>query len=329
MAYTAGDTILDDEYNTFATGNAAGTGDTSAAAINTIWGTGTGQHGYGQSNTVAAVSAGSTVTATQWTTLLARLNSIRQHQGTSINISDFNVAAGETIAVIANLATDITTLYNATGTGDSGNITESSTAHNFTSSWNSTVTATATVTFAGGNEARFFFNAGGYIKLNPSLSDSTGRNAQWAHLLDEVGDLKLLSSTFTRSFSNNTSGYGAGGDNSPTTHLSTTGYYDLTNSSDTVMFKYTIDDAFGYGNYRANYYEVQMNPGADHGDAKGNNGNVITVKQIFADDHTNAADTSVTGDIAAPITVGKPNTNQLASDVIGTVSVSNTSFTAS
>ena len=36
MAYSAGDTILDDEYNTFATGNAAGTGDTSAASINTI-----------------------------------------------------------------------------------------------------------------------------------------------------------------------------------------------------------------------------------------------------------------------------------------------------
>jgi hypothetical protein len=269
------------------------------------------------------------VTATQWTTLLARLDSIRQHQGTTINISDFNVAAGETIAVIANLATDITTLYNATGTGDSGNITESSTAHNFTASWNTTVTATTTVTFAGGNEARFFFNAGGYIKLNPSLSDSTGRNAQWAHLLDEVGDLKLLSSTFTRTFSNNASGYGAGGDNSPTTHLSTTGYYDLTNSSDTVMFKYTIDDAFGYGNYRANYYEVEMNPGADHGDGLGNNGEVITIKQIFADDHTNSEDTSVTGDIAAPVIVGKPNQNQLNNDAVGTVTVNNVSFTAS
>jgi hypothetical protein len=329
MAYSAGDTILDDEYNTFATGNAAGTGDTSAASINTIWGSGTGDAGYGQTNVVSAVSAGDTVTATQWTTLLARLNSIRQHQGTSINISTFSVSAGDAIAAIANLSADITTLYNARTTADSGNITESSTAHNFTASWNSTVTATSTVTFAGGNEARYFFNAGGYIKLNPSLSDSTGRNAQWAHLLDEVGDLKLLASTFTRTFSNNASGYGAGGDNSPTTHLSTTGYYDLTNSSDTVMFKYTIDDAFGYGNYRANYYEVQMNPGADHGDGLGNNGEVITVKQIFADDHTNAQDTSVTGDILAPIAIGKPNQNQLASDAVGTVTVNNVSFSAS
>ena len=113
MSYAAGQTILDDEYNLFATGNTAGTGDTSVASINTIWGQGTGDAGWGQSNTVAAVSAGSAITATQWTTLLARLNSIRQHQGTSINISSFSVAAGAAIEAIANLSTDITTLYTA------------------------------------------------------------------------------------------------------------------------------------------------------------------------------------------------------------------------
>ena len=329
MAYSAGDTILDDEYNTFATGNAAGTGDTSAASINTVWGQGTGDAGYGQNNPVDAVAAGNTITATQWTTLLARLNSIRQHQGTSINISSFSVSSGDAIAVIANLATDINTVYTNRLTAASANITESTTAATYTDSWNSSVTATHTVTFAGGDEARYFFNAGGFIKLNPSLSDSTGRNAQWAHLLDEVGDLKLLASTFTRSFSNNSSGYGAGGDNSPTTHASTTGYYDLTNSTDTSMFKYTIDDAFGYGNYRANFYEVKINPGADHSDARGNNGNVITIKQIFQDDHSNAQNTSVTGDISAPIIIGEPNQNQLNADVYGTITVAQTSFTGS
>jgi len=328
MAYTAGDTILDDEYNVFATGNAAGTGDTSAASINTILGTGTGDAGYGQANVVSAVSAGSTITATQWTTLLSRLNSIRQHQGTTINISSFSVSSGDAIAVIANLATDINTLYTNRLNND-GNITESTTAATYTPSWKVSVTATHTVTFDGGDEARFFFNSGGYIKLNPSLGDSTGRNAQWAHLLDEVGDLKLLASTFTRSFSNNTSGYGAGGDNTPTTHASTTGYYDLTNSTDTSMFKYTIDDAFGYGNYRANFYEVQINPGADHADGNGNNGNVITIKQIFQDDHTNAEDTDVTGDISAPIIIGEPNQTHLAADVYGTITVNETSFTGS
>ena len=95
------------------------------------------------------------------------------------------------------------------------------------------------------------------------------------------------------------------------------------------MFKYTIDDAFGYGNYRANFYEVQINPGADHADARGNNGNQITIKQIFQDDHTNAEDTDVTGDISAPIIIGKPNQTQLNNDACGTVTVNETSFTGS
>ena len=95
------------------------------------------------------------------------------------------------------------------------------------------------------------------------------------------------------------------------------------------MFKYTIDDAFGYGNYRANFYEVKINPGADHGDGRGNNGNVITIKQIFQDDHSNAQNTNVTGDISAPIIIGKPNQTQLNNDACGTVTVNQTSFTGS
>ena len=329
MSYAAGQTILDDEYNTFATGNTAGTGDTSAASINTVWGQGTGDAGWGQSNTVAAVAAGASVTAAQWTTLLARLNSIRQHQGTGINISDFSISAGEAITAIANLSADITTLYNARAAASSSVTEATGGTEDYTSSWSTSATATTTVTFAGGDEARYFFNAGGYIKLNPSLNDATGRNLQWKYLLDEVGDLKLLHTTFTRTFSNQGSGYGPGGDNSPTTHASTTGYYDLTNSSATTMFKYTIEDAFGYGNYHANYYDVTMNPGAEHGDGRGNNGHVITIVQRFMDDHTNPQDTSVTGDIDATITVGKPNTTYLNNDAVGTVTVSSASWSGS
>ena len=62
MAYTSGDTILDDHYNDFAT------------SVNAIWGSGSGDKGYGQTNTVSSVSAGSTITASQWTTLLSTVS---------------------------------------------------------------------------------------------------------------------------------------------------------------------------------------------------------------------------------------------------------------
>ena len=80
MTYSAGNTILDDDYNGF------------KDDVNTMWSTGSGSNGYGQT-AVSAVSAGSTITATQWATLLSRISSAASHQGTSIT-SITNPSAG-------------------------------------------------------------------------------------------------------------------------------------------------------------------------------------------------------------------------------------------
>ena len=63
MAYSTGDTILDDEYNTFVTGDAAGTGTHGVANVNSVWGTGENEKGYGQAGTLSAVTAGTTISA--------------------------------------------------------------------------------------------------------------------------------------------------------------------------------------------------------------------------------------------------------------------------
>jgi hypothetical protein len=47
------------------------------------------------------------------------------------------------------------------------------------------------------------------------------------------------------------------------------------------------------------------------------------------DDHSNPHNTSVTGDIDATITVGKPNTTYLNNDAIGTVTISPASWSGS
>ena len=76
MTYSAGNLIVDDDYNIFGTGNAAGTGDQSVANINSIWGTGSDEFGYGQTTGITAVTAGSAVQASEWATLLARNTSL-------------------------------------------------------------------------------------------------------------------------------------------------------------------------------------------------------------------------------------------------------------
>ena len=96
MAYQTGDTILDDHYNGFAN-------DNSPNNINKIWGTGSADYGYGQSNTISTVSAGSTVTAAQWNTLLDRMQSIKNHQGSSISTGAGTLSGGDPIRVYLRL----------------------------------------------------------------------------------------------------------------------------------------------------------------------------------------------------------------------------------
>jgi hypothetical protein len=50
MTYTAGQLILDDEYNIFVAGNATfGSLNHGVANLNTVWGEGFGDKGYGMS----------------------------------------------------------------------------------------------------------------------------------------------------------------------------------------------------------------------------------------------------------------------------------------
>ena len=154
MAYSSGSLILDDDYNIFATGNAAGTGDNNTANINTVWGTGTGNKGYGQGTTVSPVSAGSTITATQWATLLTRMTSIANHQGTSITAIS-NPNAGDTIEAYAALSSNITSIFNnrLNAAANGSDITTNGTTQT-TSTWDVRAQTTKTVTFSSTDALR-------------------------------------------------------------------------------------------------------------------------------------------------------------------------------
>lgn len=256
MAYSSGSVILDDDYNIFATGNAAGTGDNDTANINTVWGTGTGDKGYGQSNTVSAVSAGSTITATQWSTLLTRMTSIANHQGTSIT-SISNPSAGDTIEAYAALQTNITNLFNnrldaaANGTDITANGTTTT-----TSSWDVSATTTKTVTFGSTEEMRHFFNAGGHIRMSFSRSGGTSsdKNTEWTDLLNQVGTIVVCGSATSKTINSETltGTTKIGGSGTPDTLLTGTGSEDYTGTP-VVIFKQFADTA----PYTTNYAQIE------------------------------------------------------------------------
>jgi hypothetical protein len=246
MAYSTGSLILDDDYNIFATGNAAGSGDNNVANINTVWGSGTSDKGYGQTNTVSAVSAGATVTATQWSTLLSRISSAASHQGSSITAIS-NPVAGDTISAYAALSTNITTIFNnRLNAAASGSTTTTNTDR--TTSWVTSVTFTQTVTFASAAAARYFFNAGGRITVSYSRTggSTNDQNTAIANLCTACGTLTFTAGTATQtiaggSFTGTTK---TGGSGSAT--ISTgTGWYDLT-TANVQVFTQSASSYYGY-----------------------------------------------------------------------------------
>jgi hypothetical protein len=299
MTYSVGSTIVDDDYNIFATGNAAGSGDNSVANINTLWGTGTANFGYGQTTTVSAVSAGSTITATQWATLLSRMTSLGQHQGTSITAIS-NPSAGDTIAAYGALAANITGLFasparlNAAGSGSDAAITSGTTA-----TWNSSQTLVKTFTFSSANTLRYFFNAGGMLRFSWSRSggSSNSQNTSWTNLLSAFGTIVFTGSAASKSIDGNTltGTTKVGGSGSTSTLRTDLGIQDL--SGNTSMAK----QSSSAGDYTANNIDVQANI----------SGAVVTITTILTDGSGGVFD-SVDGTLNQVSTIRQPSTTHIA-----------------
>lgn len=296
MAYSSGSVIIDDDYNIFATGNAAGTGDNSVANINTVWGTGTSDKGYGQGTTVSPVSAGSTITATQWSTLLARISSAASHQGTSITAISSPIA-GDTISAYAALSTNITSVFNnRLNCAASGSSAATNTDR--TTSWATSVTFDQTVTFSSAAAARYFFNAGGRVAMTYSRSggSTNDQNTAITNLLTACGTITFTAGTATQtiaggSFTGTTKTGGSGSATVNTTY----GWYDTTTSLTQVF----TQSATSYYGYEGNSLTVQIsNTGS----------NVLNVRSIVA---KSGGLTTVDGTLRATITVIPPATTYL------------------
>lgn len=317
MTYSTGNTILDDDYNIFATGNAAGSGDNSVANINTLWGTGTGSFGLGQTDTVAAVSAGSTISATQWATLLTRMTSLGNHTGVSITgIS--NPSAGDTIGAFGALSTNITNLFGNGRLGAHGSGADSSVASTSTSGWNTSSTLSKTITFADANKLRYFFNAGGLIRCAWSRSGGTtsDQNTAWTNLLSNAGTIVLSGSATNKTIASvaYTGITKIGGGGSPSTLTTTTGAFDLT-ATPTTLF------AQSSTTYGSNKIEVKFSI----------SGNVITIFSDLSDDYTPpdpGSPDNVDGTLTQTTTIRLPSTTYLA-DTWSTVSQNSPSWTQS
>lgn len=237
MTYSSGGLIQATDYNGFVS-------TTAGANINDIWGTGSGDKGYGQS-ALATVSAAGTVTATQWASLVNTLSSLGSQTGTTITARSAPTA-GTTIAVLAAVNTDLTNVTtnrnntNAVGTPYSGwTGTNSKTAGTSGPAW--TITFTNTVTFASSNAARYFFNGGGVIYLvNTKTSTGLTGDPVWNALAASCGNIIFSGVAASHNIAGtaHTGTTKLGGSGTPTILSTATGYYALTpGAAATIIFK--------------------------------------------------------------------------------------------
>jgi len=238
MTYSSGGLIEATDYNTFA-GN-------TTAGLNRVWSTGSGDAGWGQTN-IATVAAAGTVTATQWATLVNSLGSSGSQTNSTLTSRTAPVA-GNTISILANVSTDITTVTtnrgNATAVGTeygvfSGTTSKTTATGSGQAAW--TITFTHTITFPSADQARYFWNAGGRVRLQYGKS-STGTDvdpdwntlAGWCGSIYISGRVNSNSQTIAGTTYTGTTRIGGTG-GTQTTLATTTGWYQLTGTPATVF----------------------------------------------------------------------------------------------
>lgn len=282
MSYASGGTIQANDYNNLAWGgNTTGTYSPTIKNIAYVMGTGNGVRGYGQTITaINAVTAAGTVTATQWAGLVHTLNKALGHQGGTLLASGSNIGitAGATITAFANVATSVTTIdTNANVAGSSGTTT-TGTGLNTTVSWaNSTgsqsTNFTRTATFASADQARYFWNAGGFLSVVLTASNLNGTSRS--------GDVVTLFQTnaggFTVKNANCTPRTGTGG--TLNSSSSTLGYWALTTANQTML---DLNSASATYEYQSTKLLIQLKTNGRQG-SNYDNGTIVTFDFTLSD----------------------------------------------
>jgi hypothetical protein len=237
MTYTSGSLIQAADYNAFTT---------TAGGLNDIWATGSGDKGWGQTAFTSAAAAG-TVTATQWAQLVNNLSTSGTQTNTTIT-SRSAPTTGTTINILANVSADITSVTtnrgNAAAVGTeygtfTGTTSKTAATGSAQTTW--TITFTHTVTFPTADQARYFWNAGGRVRLQYGKSSTgTDIDPDWnafAALCGSIyvsGRVNSAAQTIAgTSYTGTTRVGGTGG--TQTTLATTTGWYQLTGTPVTIF----------------------------------------------------------------------------------------------
>lgn len=198
-----------------------------------LLGIGSTTRGYGQTVQSADVFIGNQISKAQWDALRYDIINIRYHQdGTVPTIQE--VQTGDLIGYGANfpilnydtlLNTAITNKFNVAA---SQSVISTINTATTSSTWTSLAECELTATFSTSNQARYFFNSGGKIRISSSITggSSTAQVSAWKSILTSAG---------TKSF---------GADTDPIIN-----YYTLTNNYQ-IFYQANLSTPYSANNYK-------------------------------------------------------------------------------
>jgi len=303
MTYAQFGTIAAADYNGLVGGNPV----TGSGTLNSVWATGGTNSGYGQT-AEANVAVGDSVTAAKWANLVNKTANAATHQGTSITSVTAPVVGG-TITYLSAIPTNLTTIYSSRLNAATQGATDAN-ATTYGSNWSQALTFTHTATFANGDAARYFFNAGGQLKITCSHPSTSGAgNLLFNGLASNVGTVVMSAPTSGTITIASTSYAGItkiGGGGSAPTISTNSGYFAMTVSNVTV-FTQLAGGATAYLNSFIRVIAKSNGPQGSNGDA----GSVITLYTVWdevPDGLTVGSGSVVTVTAQAPETTNLANT---------------------
>lgn len=304
MTYVQNGRVDAADFNSFVGINPTITPNT----INATWATGGGSIGYGQAP-ITNVNVGSLVTASnEWNALISNTANAASHQGTSITSINAPVS-GNTISFSSTLSNNLQLIFNNRLNAATQGATVSNAATR-SSTWTSQLVFTHTVSFANGDAARYFFNAGGQIKIRVSHPTGANTNLLFSDLASNVGNVVISAPSAGTALIVGTVYNGVtrvnGGGTTPTID-STRGYYGLTSSNSTIFTQTASTGPIEYQNSFIRFIARTNGTQGTNNDA----GSVITIHSIWdqvPDGLTVSSGSQTTVDVVAPETTFISNT---------------------
>lgn len=274
MTYAQFGSVQATDFNTYVGGDPT----TTANTLNAVFATGGNNAGYGQT-AVGNVAAGQVVTATSWASLINNINSANSHQGAA-STGLTAPSSGGIITFLSGLGTALQNIYTNRGNAAAQGSTTANT-QTTAGTWTDYANFAFTCQFANGDAARYFFNAGGQLKLTCTHPNTTaGINAAMNTLATATGTVVISGqNSGTRQIAG-TSFNGitkVGGSGSTETLATNSGYFGLT-TGNTLIFDQNSGTAPYTANVQILYYARTSTANVS---GNGDNGGNVFVNCVF------------------------------------------------